>query len=378
MLDDALLSDETRLLAADRDGVLRAVATAGAQVRATAQAAADVGLERELAGLRPRALVLLTRPGTTESACRLLAALLTPTAPLPVIVTGVAPPWLGPLDVVVGTHRGREGDPVEADVAESVHRAVRRGAHVVLGGPGEGPAAAAGAGRVLAVTPRLVLGVPGEDLDGLDTATVLATGLAVAKALDLLDLDLGSLADRLDAEAERDGPRGEAFVNPAKSLALRLAERTPLLWGADPVAGLLAGYGATVLATHAGVVAQATSVAAASAQPALRARLQEGSGEASIFADPFDDPAPAAPPPRLVLLAVREDLAVRRLVSDVGARHPGADVLEIDDVDLAGEGAVPDALRAAVLATRLDFTAVYLGLALGARVPGPDVWTSTT
>ncbi len=370
MLDDALLSDEPRLLAADHDGVLRAVATAGAQVRATWAAARDAGVPDELAGLRPRALILLTRPGTTESACRLLAALLTPTAPLPVIVTGVAPPWLGPLDVVVATHRGREGDPVEADVAESVHRAVRRGAHVVLGGPGEGPAAAAGAGRALAVVPRMTLGVRGEDLDGLDTATVLATGLAVARALELLDLDLDVLADRLDAEAERDGPRGEAFVNPAKSLALRLAERTPLLWGADPVAALLAGYGATVLATHAGVVAQATSVAAATTQPALRARLQETSGEASIFADPFDDPSPAAPPPRLVLLAAREDLAVRRLVADVGARHPGADVLEIDDVDLTGEGPVADALRAAVLATRLDFTAVYLGLALGARVPG--------
>ncbi|GLZ50035.1 hypothetical protein Acsp06_62200 [Actinomycetospora sp. NBRC 106375] len=369
MLDDALLSDETRLLAADRDGVLRAVATAGAQVRTTAQATVEAGVPADLDGLRPRALVLLTRPGTTESACRLLAALLTPTAPLPVIVTSVAPPWLGPLDVVVATHRGREGDPVEADVAESVHRAVRRGAHVVLTGPEEGPAAAAGAGRALAVTPRMTLGVPGEDADGLDTATVLATGLAVARGLDLLDLDLDALADRLDAEAERDGPRGEAFVNPAKSLALRLAERTPLLWGADPVAGLLAGYGATVLATHAGVVAQATTVAAAGAQPALLARLQESSGEASIFADPFDDPAPAAPP-RLVVLAVREDLAVRRLVSDVGARHPGADVLEIDDVDLTGEGPVPDALRAAVLATRLDFTAVYLGLALGAREPG--------
>ena len=295
MLDDALLSDEPRLLAADHDGVLRAVATAGAQVRATWAAARDVGVPDELAGLRPRALILLTRPGTTESACRLLAALLTPTAPLPVIVTGVAPPWLGPLDVVVATHRGREGDPVEADVAESVHRAVRRGAHVVLAGPAEGPAAAAGAGRALAVVPRMTLGVPGEDLDGLDTATVLATGLAVARSLDLLDLDLDVLADRLDAEAERDGPRGEAFVNPAKSLALRLAERTPLLWGADPVAALLAGYGATVLATHAGVVAQATSVAAATTQPALRARLQETSGEASIFADPFDDPSAGGP-----------------------------------------------------------------------------------
>ena len=35
MLDDALLSDEPRLLAADHDGVLRAVATAGAHVART-------------------------------------------------------------------------------------------------------------------------------------------------------------------------------------------------------------------------------------------------------------------------------------------------------------------------------------------------------
>ena len=51
MLDDALLSDETRLLAADHDGILRAVATAGAQVRATAEAAREAGVQRELSGL---------------------------------------------------------------------------------------------------------------------------------------------------------------------------------------------------------------------------------------------------------------------------------------------------------------------------------------
>ena len=113
-----------------------------------------------------------------------------------------------------------------------------------------------------------------------------------------------------------------------------------------------------------------TSTAGASGQAAVRSRLLATGAADAIFADPFDDPAPAGEPPRLVLLAVREDLAVRRHTADVAARHPGADVLEIDDLDLAGEGPVPDAVRAAVLATRLDFAAVYLGLAIGARVPG--------
>jgi hypothetical protein len=54
VLDDALLSDEPRLIAADREGTLRAVATAGAQVRTTWAAAQDAGVPADLAGLRPR------------------------------------------------------------------------------------------------------------------------------------------------------------------------------------------------------------------------------------------------------------------------------------------------------------------------------------
>ncbi len=370
VLDDSLLADEPRLLAADREGTLHAVATAGAQVRATWAAARDAGVPADLEGLRPRALVLLARPGAGEAATRILAALLTPTSPVPIVVAESAPAWLGPLDVVVAVHRGRDADPADAELAASVDRAARRGAHVVLTGPAEGPVPAAGAGRALLVVPRLTLAPPPSDVDALDTATVLATGFAVAAALDLLAVDGDVLADRLDAEADRDGPRGETFVNPAKTLALRLAEHTPLLWGADAAAGAVAAYGASVLAVHAGVVAQGTTTAGASGQPAMRTRLQTAHSEESIFTDPFDDPVPAGEPPRLILLAVREDLAVRRHTADVAARHPGADVLEIDDVDLAGEGPVPDALRAAVLATRLDFTAVYLGLAIGARAPG--------
>ena len=72
---------------------------------------------------------------------------------------------------------------------------------------------------------------------GSTCPAALAVGLAVVSALDLLpaplDAGLDALADLLDAEAERNQPGHEPFMNPAKSLALRLDGHTPLLWGTD-------------------------------------------------------------------------------------------------------------------------------------------------
>ena len=365
VLDEALLDDTGRLLDADRAGVLRSAATAGAQVRATWAAAQEAGVT-SLEGLRPRALVLLARPGAENAAARMVAALLLPTCGCPVVVAETAPPWLGPLDVVVVSHRGSDRDPAEAVVAEAVDRAVRRGAHVVLTGPSDGPAPAAAAGRAMQVVPRVAV------LGGLSAPTDLAAAFVTARALGLLDVDGEALADRLDDEAEASGPRGEAFVAPAKALALRLAEHTPLLWGTDPVAAALAGYGATALAAHAGVVAYGGALTGAVGIPALAARLDAGARADSIFADPFDDPGPEGPPPRLVVVTVAEDRATRRLVDDAARRYPVADVLELDDVGLAGPDVGRVAVRAAVLALRLDLAALYLGLATGMIGADPD------
>ncbi|MEJ2871187.1 hypothetical protein WCD74_25725 [Actinomycetospora sp. OC33-EN08] len=365
VLDEALLDDTGRLLDADRAGVLRAAATAGAQVRATWAAARDAGIG-VLGGLRPRALVLIARPGAERAVAGITAALLEPTCPCPVVVTGSAPPWLGPLDVVVVSHRGSERDPADAAIAEAVDRAVRRNAHVVLTGPPDGPAAAAAAGRAIQVAPRVPV------LDGLGGPTDLAAAYVTARELGLLDVDGEALADRLDDEAERSGPRPEAFVAPAKALALRVADHTPLLWGTDRTATAVAGYGATALAAHAGVVAHADGLDAAVGVPALAARLDGGTGADSIFADPFDDPAPDGPPPRLVVVTVAEDVPTRRLAQDAQRRWPAADTLELDDLELAGPGPGRDALRAGVLALRLDLAALYLGLATGAVGVDPD------
>ncbi|GAA2567494.1 SIS domain-containing protein [Pseudonocardia hydrocarbonoxydans] len=357
MLDDTLLADPRALAALDTRGVLRSAATAGAQVRSAAHGVQEAGIA-ELGGSRPRALVLVRRPGASTSATALLTALLGPACPVPVVVAESVPSWIGPLDVVFA----HTDDPTDADLADSVARSVRRGAEVVLSAPADGPVGSAGAGRMRLVEPRIP--VP----PGLDLPRALAVGLAVLRALGLLtaplDPAMDVLADVLDAEAERDQPGHEPFMNPAKALALRLAEHTPLVWGTDPLAVAVARHAASSLATHAGVVAHGGDVAEGVAASALLAALDRAAGARDVFHDPFDDPAPGgeAPPPRLVLVATGEDDPGQAVLRRTGRTLPDGDLLH--PVDEVARGVPHSALlRAALLASRVDIAAVYLGLA---------------
>lgn len=354
VLDDVLLDDPARLAEADTGGLLRAAASAGAQMRSTVEAAREFGLDR-LAEDRPRALVLLTRPGVGPAAAELLAALLGPACPVPVVVTDVVPTWIGALDVVIA-HADDPGDPV---LAESLDRAARRGARIVLTAPEDGPVAAAAAGQALLLPPRVH--VP----HGLGMARALAAGLLAVNQLGLLRTDVGQIADELDREAERDHPMHESFVNPAKALALRLADRTPLLWGLDHAATAVAAHAAQSLATFSGVVSDVAGYPQAVLRPALhRAAVQATSGH-DLFADPDD--LTAGPTPRVLLLAVRRGPiaeATRRAAEDT---LPGADLVAPAD-EVTGD----EALCAALLAVRFDLAALYLGLAAG-TLGGPGV-----
>ena len=357
MLDDTLLADPRALAALDTGGVLRSAATAGAQVRSAAHGAAEAGVEA-LRGHRPRALVLVRRPGTSGTAAALLIALLGPGCPVPVVVADSVPSWAGPLDVVWA----HTADADDAELADGIGRAVRRGVEVVLSVPHDGPVAAAGAGRVRLVEPRIP--VP----PGLDLPRALAVGLAVVAALELLpaplDPQLDELADQLDAEAERNQPGNEPFMNPAKALALRVDGHTPLLWGTDAAAAAVATHGAFALATHAGVVAHADEIGRAAQATGLRRALDTAARGRDIFHDPFADDLgePAAAPPRLVLLATGDDDPVQVTLRRTGRGWPSSDVLHpVEEVPRGTRHAV--LLRAAVLASRLDVAAVYLGLA---------------
>jgi hypothetical protein len=364
VLDDTLLADPRALAALDTGGVLRSAATAGAQVRSAAHGAEEAGVA-SLGGHRPRALVLVRRPGASVSAVGLLAALLGPTCPVPVVAGDAVPGWAGPLDVVWA----HTADATDAELADGIGRAVRRGAEVVLSAPDDGPVAAAGAGRVRLIEPRIP--VP----PGLDLPRALAVGLCVVSALELLAAPLNpgldALADQLDAEAERNQPGHEPFMNPAKTLALRLDGYTPLLWGTDPLAAAAAAHGASALATHAGVVANADEIGRAAEATGLRRALDGAARGRDIFHDPFadgdlDEPAPL--PPRLVLLATGDDDPGQVTLRRTGRGWPSDDLLHpLEEVPRGTRHAA--LLRAAVLASRLDVAAVYLGLATRASEP---------
>lgn len=366
--DDGLLDDATRLAGADGGELLRSAATAGAQVRSVAAAAEEAGLAR-LAGERPRALVLITRPGATPAAAPLLLALLGPSCPVPVVTARSVPSWVGALDVVLANTT----DPGDRELAAGLDRALRRGAQVVLTAPEQGPVAAAASGRSVLLVPRV--DVP----PGLALYRALATGLLLLDVLGLLRTDPDVLADELDREAERGHLGHESFVNPAKALALRLADHTPLLWATDAVATAVAGHAAGALAAHAGVVAHAAGFHEAMALPALRRDAAGSEASRDVFHDPFEDGGgPGVPPVRVVLLGVLGD-DPESGTPRTAARDalPGADQVCVDD-DLAlspGDPALP-ACAAAVLALRFDLAALYLGLGRGA-LGGPGRTRST-
>ncbi|OXM50896.1 hypothetical protein CFP71_26470 [Amycolatopsis thailandensis] len=357
--DDSLLDDPARLAEADTAGLLRAAAMAGAQVRATAEAAAELELSDRLDVGRPRSLVLIDRPGVSRTLTRLVAALLTPSCPVPVVVAEVVPSWIGALDVVFA-HTDDAGD---RELAASLERAARYGATVVLSAPAEGPVAAAVAGKGLLLAPRLP--VPPE----MAFPRGLAAALLTANALGLLVADLEQLADQLDAEAEKDYLARESFANPAKALALKLAERQPLLWGLDPVAVAVGEHAAHAFAAHAAVVCDVEDYRQALARPALRRAALSGGVERDIFADPEEG---VGSTPRVLLLSVRTGPATEAARYQAEDLLPGADVIAP-----AEEIETDEIVRAAVLALRFELAAVYLGLAVGS-IGGAGRYTPAT
>ena len=172
-------------------------------------------------------------------------------------------------------------------------------------------------------------------------------------------VDLRGAADLLDAVADRCRPGSETYVNPAKTLALELAESVPVVVGSTPAGGA-AAY------RLAGDLAAAGRPAAWGTLPVARERLAgvltapTGAGaDDDLFRDRVDDPSPARP--RLVLIRAGEEPDVARaqvdeLVADCGRR--GVPVTEVVAEDAIG----PVGRLASVLAL-VDFAAAYVGIA---------------
>lgn len=349
--DPADLDDVTRLLAADRDGWLHGTASAGSSVRAVAAQKDELA---RLEGNTVRSIVLVAPRGPARHAASLLQALLGGISTVPVLHAAHTPRWVGPLDVVVVC----TDDAGDQPLAESVALAVGRGADVVLAAPEDGVLAPAGRGRALLLPPRLR--IP----DGMGLQRFVAVGLSVLGALQVAPTpDLDALADELDAEAERNQPSSELFANPAKSLAVRCADRRLVIAGDSAASRVLAGYVAASLLRHAGVVA-----AAAGLDEAVAAQWHQHQQDShrpgrpepvdSLFHDPaIDGVLPGAPVRAVVLGTADEEPRLR------------ARSASLPDVELA-VGAIDSGLlrlnaaaELLLLAARCETASVYLGLA---------------
>ena len=376
---------------ADSVGMLPAAAAAGAQVRSVLSTAADLP-----AMDRPRAMVVVGADVADDVG--FLTALIGRTSPAPIVAATTLPPWVGALDLVVVLARRRDDEPA----AEAAGIARRRGATVVVRGAEIGPVGdAAGPSLVppavsvpeaLAVSARWSL-----------LATVAArAGLAPA-------VDLGRTADLLDAIAVACHPTAENFVNPGVNLAEYLGVGTPLLVGSDLLADAIARHGVRVLADLGGVAAAVLTSAQAGDSPAL---LRRSAAPTDVFADPFDDDEQSGQTVRPLLVSTTvadsgragvaaggdavQAAADRRMLTGLMRSFPAAMHLDgsadslpavsglpewssapdassfgqVRESVAARSGGPADAFDAAVAAClRLDFAAVYVGIATGQLVP---------
>lgn len=359
------LDDVEGLLAADREGLLRAASMAGAQVRATAAALDEGELEALKSDQPPRTVIWVSGRGNAETAGTMLSATLGGSVAAPIVLTPEVPPWIGALDVLILAG----DDPGDPALVSAAATGVRRGARIAVVAPNEGPLRDATAGRSVSLAPRVWV------RDDFSLARYLAAGLAVLQVVDPgLRLDLAALADELDAEAFRNSAGRELFTNPAKTLAERMSGRDVVLAGDNAGTLALARHGAATLLR---VGHQA--VAAVGLADALVA-LQTGMGGASR-ADPatsiFHDEEIDGPLPRRMRTFVLATDAERPVVLARVSGLDDVDVINAEDVPEAdvSEADVPEAAvtpsvgrpeqQLAMLAVRLEMTATYLRLVRG-------------
>jgi hypothetical protein len=350
VFDDSRLDDEAALVVAD--ATLRRLAEAGSRVRREVGGASEA-IEQAVASAagdsRPRAVV------AAGPDSRLLRAVLEPWCPVPFVAwPGPSlPGWAGGLDLVVVL--APEGS--DTGSASAVAEAVRRGCRVVVACPPGSLVAEHAAGRDSTVLPCA-------------SGDQLATAVVMLQVLVRLDLGPGtdpeSVAQALDDVAISCSPHRDLSVNPAKMLAIALADTTPLVWG-----------GSVLAARAARRVAE--SVRRASGRTALAGDAEHllpviaAAPVADLFADPFDDPfddrdagedgdgAADRRPALLVLEDGAEGATIReqrgRLLTEAQERR-----VRVETV--ASEAASDLARYAALLATG-TYAAAYLRVGLG-------------
>ncbi|WP_306323747.1 MULTISPECIES: SIS domain-containing protein [unclassified Streptomyces] len=375
MFDETLLDDPDALARADRRGLLRGAAEAGARVRTAARHAAEAGIAELKPDGRPRA-VLIAGPGTAAAGVAELIGRLAG-ASCPVVrlrPTGVAPAagalrwelpgWAGSVDLLLIA----TPDGTEPSLSLLVEQAYRRGVTAVAVCPSGAPLTESVARAHGLLVPMAT--APYEQDEPAAASAPGALWALLTPLLALLDRTglltaapdtLEKVADRLDQVAERCGPAIATYSNPAKTLAAELADSLPLIWTEGAAAGPAGRRFAAALAELAGRPALAADLP--EAMPAHGALftgdLAGGADPDDFFRDRVDDAQPLHA--RVVLLRDRPagGLTAAPAARELALSHDTA-ISELEPE----EGSDLETLAELIAVT--DFAAVYLGLASSA------------
>jgi hypothetical protein len=319
VFNDGWLEDQKALVGADP--ILRRLAEAGARVRReTADSAEPI---HQLRGLpRPRAVIA----AGTEA--RFIRAMLEPVCPVPFVAwpTHGLPGWVGAL--------------------ATVHEAVRRGSQLLIACPRPSVIAEHAASRSTIMMPTATA-------DPLAAAIVVLDGLHKMQLGPEVHPEL--VADAMDQVAEDCSPFADLAENPAKDIAMGLADAQPLVWGGSVLAARASRRIAEALRAASGRAALA-----ADAEALLP--ILESTAPRDPFADPFEDQISVDRRPTLVLL---DDGNTESLIRTDHQRLAGA--AERNDVRVCpiAHWSGSDVERYATLLQTGMFAAVYLAVGLG-------------
>ncbi|MCX4827406.1 mannose-6-phosphate isomerase [Streptomyces sp. NBC_01016] len=372
MFDESLLDDPDALARADRRGLLRGAAEAGARVRTAARHAAEAGIADLKPDGRPRA-VLIAGPGTAAAGVADLIGRLAGAAS-PVVrlrPTGVAPAagalrwelpgWAGSVDLLLIA----TPDGTEPSLSLLVEQAYRRGVTAVAVCPSGAPLTEAVAGAHGLFVPMAT--APYEQDEPAAASAPGALWALLTPLLALLDRTgllpaapdtLEKVADRLDQVAERCGPAIATYSNPAKTLAAELAEALPLIWTEGAAAGPAGRRFAAAIAELAGYPALAADLPEAMVAHGalLTGDLAAGADPEDFFRDRVEE---------VQMLRARVVLLRDRPAGGLTAAPAARELALSHDIAISElepeEGSDLETLAELIAVT--DFAAVYLGLA---------------
>jgi hypothetical protein len=335
--DEARLDDESALAAFDAP--LRELAESGARVRreaseASPAAAAAASSARD--AVRPRAII------AAGPDSRLLRAILESWCPVPFVAwpNPGLPGWAGGLDLVVVL----APDGADRATAAAVAEAVRRGCQVVVACPETSLVAQHAVGSWSTVLPTT-------------TRDQLATAVVMLEYLDQVSLgpraDHSDVANALDEVAIACSPHRDLAINPAKMLAIALADTTPVVWGGSVLAARAARRVAEAIRRASGRTAIAGD--AEHLLPVIEAARPR-----DVFDDPFAEDAGESRPALLVFDDGTDDPMVR----EEGARLQEAAMSHGVRVETVTTEARTEVARYASLVLNGRYAAEYLRIGL--------------